>query len=350
MKYDLATHVEGIGCTGFDFGKRVSRWFGFDFDSIAGHKGGKQLSDEELKAVREAAWNIPWLEIRKSTGGKGLHLYIRCDKQGISVENHTEHAALGRAVLEMISSAVDYDFEAKADCCGGNMWIWHRKITKDNEGLKLLKPATEQIKAEDVPGDWRSHLPVVKRKRATQRVIGVPGKADDEFDELVSFRKRVPFTEEHKQIMDALSGNGFTMVYQRDNHLVQTHTARLTQLVDDPSFKIKGIFQTISEGTDPGTPNAYMFPWSKGGWAVCEHRPANKAKLPAARFGFFNYVCSGNVRGHQVGGELDAFEAYVHNLCDRRNDQRFRQPRNPDKQTMSSRQNGCEYPSQAPAA
>lgn len=294
MKYDLAGHAEGIGCTGWDFGKRVSRWFGFDFDSIAGHKGGNQLSDEELRAVREAAWNVPWLEIRKSTGGKGLHLYIRCGKQGIPAANHTEHAALGRAILEKLSNAINFDFDPKVDCCGGNIWIWHRKITKDNEGLKLLKPATKQITAEDVPDDWRNHLPVVRRKRATQRVIGVPDEADEEFDGLVSFRKRVPFTAEHKRIMDALGENGFTMIYQRDNHLVQTHTARLAQLADDPGFPIKGIFKTISEGADPGTPNAFMFPLSNGGWMVHRFNPGTKETDTWDQSGYWTH-CEFNV-------------------------------------------------------
>ena len=70
MKVDLAEHVEGIGMTGWDFGARRSWWFGFDFDSIVGHAAGVGVSVADLEAVKAAAGNIPWLEIRKSTGGK----------------------------------------------------------------------------------------------------------------------------------------------------------------------------------------------------------------------------------------------------------------------------------------
>ena len=174
--------------TGWDFGLRCSRWFGFDFDAIVGHAAGVGVSDGDLEAVKSAAWKIPWLEIRKSTGGNGLHVYSLCCDDGIATANHTEHAALGRAVLEMISIATGFNFFSKVDACGANMWVWHRKSSLANEGLKLLKPAEARLSAADIPGDWRSHLAVVQRRRATQRVIGVPTDADDSFDELVSSR------------------------------------------------------------------------------------------------------------------------------------------------------------------
>jgi hypothetical protein len=156
LKFDLAKHVEAIGMTGWDFEKRVSRWFGYDFDSIIGHAEGVGVSDAELQAVKAAAWEIPWLEIRKSTGGSGLHVYALCGDESIATANHTEHAALGRAILDMISAATGFNFTAKVDVCGGNMWVWHRKSSRENEGLKLLKPATAKLSAADIPGDWRS--------------------------------------------------------------------------------------------------------------------------------------------------------------------------------------------------
>src|SRR4051812_9987856 len=37
LKFDLEKHVEGIGLTGWDYKQKVSKWVGFDFDSISGH-------------------------------------------------------------------------------------------------------------------------------------------------------------------------------------------------------------------------------------------------------------------------------------------------------------------------
>jgi hypothetical protein len=273
LYFPLGKHVEGIGSTGFDFAAKCSRWFGFDFEAILGHAPGVGVSNADLKAVKKAASDIPWVEVRKSTSGSGLHLYVLCADEGIPSANHTEHAALARAVLHLMSVRVGFRFDAKVDACGANLWIWHRKSSLDNEGLKLLKAATARLSVHDIPDDWRNHVPVILKKRSTQRVVGLPAEADDQFDQLVVSRYRVPFDDEHMRIIAAASGNGFSAIYQADNHLVQVHTARLAQLVNDPAFRIRGVFRTISRGTDPGTPNAFMFPLPNGGWRVYRFSP-----------------------------------------------------------------------------
>src|SRR5262245_13414325 len=127
MNFSLVQHAEGIGLTGWDWRNRVSRWVGFDFDAIAGHAGGhaSKLDDDELAEVQRKAAAIDWVSVRKSTGGRGIHLYVHLP--AVPTANHTEHAALARAVLGKMSATVGFDFKAKVDACGGNMWVWHRK-------------------------------------------------------------------------------------------------------------------------------------------------------------------------------------------------------------------------------
>jgi len=309
LKFSLAEHAEGIGCTGWDFGSLCSRWFGYDFDSIIGHAPATGVSDEDLEAVQKAAWDIPWLEIRKSTGGSGLHVYALCCEEGIPAANHTEHSALGRAILEKMAVLAGFSFSKQLDVCGGNMWIWHRKSSRENEGLKLLKPATARLTLADIPGDWRSHLAVVTGKRATQRIIGVPEEADDEFDQLVSGRRHVPLDGEHKRIVKALGENGFSVIYQQDNHLVQAHTARLKQLAADPAFGIKGILQTLSQGTDPGQPNCFMFPLPDGGWRVYRFSPGTTEAVTWDQSGFWTH-CKFNMLAtlDEAAGALNGCE------------------------------------------
>src|SRR5690606_21365474 len=102
LPYVLGEKADGIGCTGWDWVAKKSRWVGFDFDSITGHAKGVGVDDAELLRIRQAACAIPWVEVRRSTGGKGLHLYVFF-QDGVPTENHTVHAALGRAVLGMMS-------------------------------------------------------------------------------------------------------------------------------------------------------------------------------------------------------------------------------------------------------
>ena len=290
LRCPLDLHTEGIGCTGFDYVNLCSRWFGFDFDSIIGHAPGTGISDEDMEAVKKAAWAIPWLEIRKSSGGGGLHIYALCCDDGIPTANHTEHAALGRAILEKMAIIANFNFSKKVDICGGNMWFYHRKMTEENEGFKLLKPATARLSLADIPGDWRTHLAVVQGKRATQRVIGVPNTADDEFDQLISCRRHVPFDDEHRRIIDALGQEGFSVIYQQDNHLVQAHTARLAQLIADPANKIKGVFKTLSKGDNPGKPNCFWFPLSNGGLQVHSLLARNEGRSHLGPVGLLDHL------------------------------------------------------------
>jgi hypothetical protein len=95
LRFPLDLHAEAIGFTGWDWSARRSRWLGFDFDSLTGHAAGVGVSDDELKRVSEAAQALPYVEVRKSTGGNGLHLYVYFNEDGVPTANHTEHAALG---------------------------------------------------------------------------------------------------------------------------------------------------------------------------------------------------------------------------------------------------------------
>lgn len=117
MSYDLGLHAEAIGMTGWDWANKMSRWVAYDFDAILGHsdKHTKKLTSEELKRVQDVACGIPWVTVRYSTSGKGLHLYVFLDD--VSTANHTEHAALARSILSKLSSLTGYDFQSKVDAC-----------------------------------------------------------------------------------------------------------------------------------------------------------------------------------------------------------------------------------------
>ena len=119
MSFNLEEHVEAIGMTGWCWTERCSKWVAFDFDAILGHseKSSKKLTETEMLAVQEAACRIPWVSVRRSTGGRGLHLYVFLDS--VPTANHNEHAALGRAVLGVMSALAGYDFENQVDVCGG---------------------------------------------------------------------------------------------------------------------------------------------------------------------------------------------------------------------------------------
>jgi hypothetical protein len=95
LKFPLDDYCDGIGSTGWDWVTKRSRWVGFDFDAIVGHAEGVGIAGEELDRVRQAAQALPYVEVRKSTGSAGLHLYILFeDDVAFDTQNHSEHAAL----------------------------------------------------------------------------------------------------------------------------------------------------------------------------------------------------------------------------------------------------------------
>lgn len=276
LRWPLDEHVEGIGWTGWDFAGRKSRALGFDFDSITGHAKGVGISDAELLAIRETASALPYVEVRKSTGGNGLHLYVYFDEAGVPTANHTEHAALGRAVLGMMASETGFDFASQIDACGGNMWIWHRKMTSSNQGLKLIKPATKSLSLSDLPANWRDHIEVVTRRRAKVRIHSeLKDEHLDPFEVLASARKTVPLDDRHKAIIDELKRTGFSVVWVPDHHLLQTHTKALDKIFTEKheELGLRGVFKTNSAGRDPGTPNCFAFPLENGGWRIYRFSP-----------------------------------------------------------------------------
>jgi len=277
LRWAPEEHAEAIGSTGWDWIALRSRWVGFDFDEITSHAKGVGVNDEELEQVKEAAEALDYVEARLSTGGGGIHLYVLFDEEGIPTANHTEHAALARCILGMMSAEVGFDFASAIDCCGGNMWLWHRKITDDNQGLLLLKSPTKVIGVKNLPTNWRDHIAVVTRRANKIRLQGVTDENRDPFDELASARRIIPLDETHKATIDALMETGCSTIWVSDHHLLQTHTKALATLMDDAQTRAKlnliGHFQTNSPGKDPGTPNCFLFPLSKGGWRVYRFSP-----------------------------------------------------------------------------
>ena len=77
---------------------------------------------------------------------------------------------------------------------------------------------------------------------------------------------------------------------------------------------------------------------------VREQRTGQEDELPPAGLRIvLENVGSGDVGGHQVGGELDPLETQVHDPRDGADQQRFRQARHADQQAMAPAQQGDDH-------
>lgn len=281
ISFSLEHHAEGIGMTGWNWVKRQSIWVAYDFDAIIGHsdRHSKKLTDKELEEITNQLKKIPFTTLRLSTSGKGLHLYVFLD--AIPTTNHTEHSALARSILSMMSGMVGFDFTARVDICGGNMWVWHRKmyssfnVTKDgisfgqqNQGLKLIKQGDI---LRDVPANWRDHLPVIARTHKTSLPSFVydinTNDPDKLFTELSGQRSRAQLEVEHRKLIDWLASNNCRWWWDNDNWMLVTHTYHLKEAHE--ALKLKGKYETLATGSERGGDhNCFAFPVRGGGWAI----------------------------------------------------------------------------------
>jgi len=265
MVYNLATHAEAIGMTGWNWEQRISKWVAFDFDDIAGHAEGHaaKLTGQELLEVQEAACKLPWITIRKSSGGQGLHLYVFLND--VPTANHTEHAALGRSILGKMSADTGFDFSIKVDACGGNMWVFHRKM-KGSDGLALIKQGEVLT---DIPINWRDHLDVIKKKRRRSIPSQIKEADRTAFEELTGQRSRTKLDDIHKKLFDYLRESKVSWWWDNDRWMLVCHTFDLKKAHEDLNFR--GIFDTLAIGKRKGEDwNCYAFPLSDpaGAWSI----------------------------------------------------------------------------------
>ncbi len=267
LRFPLERHVEFIGMTGWNWKKKKSLWVAFDYDSITGHAQGVGITDEALEAVKQAAIQIPWVQVRRSTGGSGLHLYVYFDPDDApESENHNVHAAVGRAVLGHLQKATNFDFAANLDVYGGNMWVWSRKVSDTNRGLSIIKDM--EAYCPKLPENWRDHLDVVTGKRSKIRVFGV-GDADwDDFEQQASARNKTPIDEKHRLTEQRIVEAGYTIQWVSDHNCWQTHTKAFKDIMESFPGEYKGLFDTLSEGKDRGKPNCFAFPLPDGAFKI----------------------------------------------------------------------------------
>lgn len=269
MNFDLVAHTDAIGMTGWDWRKQVSRWVAFDFDAITGHSEhhAKKLTPAEMNEVEQAARNIPWVTIRKSTSGKGLHIYVFL--KPVSTATHTEHAALARAILGQMSAITGFSFSSKVDNCGGNMWVWGRKMV-GTDGLTVIKQGE---RLEEVPSNWRDHMSVTsgQKKKVAPVVFDEHGNTKPQteeeriIDELCGKMVRQPLDAEHKKLIDWLqTTEGVEWWWDSDNHMLITHTVHLADA--HRALGMKGIFKTISSHSS--RVNCFAYPMRNGMWVV----------------------------------------------------------------------------------
>ena len=277
--FDLHEHAEGIGMTGWNWKEQKSIYVAFDFDSMVTHSSG--LTDLELADILHKVEDIPWVTVRKSTSGRGYHLYVFLEP--VETANHHEHAALARAILSKMSALAGTDFSTKVDICGGNMWVWHTKMYGEDGKIIGYECVKQGTILSDIPVNWRAHIRVAK-KMSRSADLKLPDVEEADLDNVLNERALIPLDEEHTRLIRALDGT--ESWWDADHHLLVTHTWSLKQAHE--ALELKGVYDTVSTGTAEGQDhNCFALPRRNGSWIV--RRYSQVAENPpwyVDRYGF----------------------------------------------------------------
>lgn len=247
--WEFNRHVLCIGLSGWDFHQKVSRWVGFDFDSIVGHKRG--LTEDQLNEIVVKLKDIPWVTIRKSTGGKGLHVYVPIATGDIRSECRQDHIGFAKGILSQLCALTGFDFIIKSDTIGSILWVWSRRQTTGS--FQLIKEATEGIVLR---ADWKDN-DASKKKRTAKKEAAANVKVEG-------------LSEEHRRLIDWFAKGKDLWYWDNELHMLVCHTFSLKMAHTD--LQLKGIYDTVSTGKDlPNDQNAFAFPIKNGGWIVRRH-------------------------------------------------------------------------------
>lgn len=257
LRFNLSKHVEGLGMTGWNFVKRQSIWVGYDFDSLVGHKEG--LSNEELDELQRKAAQIPWVNMLRSTGGKGIHLYLFFDSP-FPTQNHTEHAALARSLLSILTVEIGFNFTTSVDTCGSILWCYHRKM-EGTQGLTWIKEGSK-FPTKKIPSNWKEHISVCNRTKKKTR------SGDKSIESLSSSLRNFNLDNEHQNILKWFSNAAeHDWWWDTDYNMLTCHTYDLKKC--HKSLNLRGIFDTNSTGSS--TQNCFAFPMKSGSFIVRRH-------------------------------------------------------------------------------
>lgn len=295
LRFTLEKHALAIGMSGWNFIEKKSYWVGFDFDSIVNHKKG--LTEGELTNLIERVKDIDWISIRRSTSGKGLHLYVWIATP-ILTDSRREHAQLARSILSTLSGLLAFDFKNKVDTSGGILWQWHKRST--GISFQLVKEAVSKFVVGE---NWRDAIP---KKSTTDLVANI---------------KFTDLDEDHSKLLKWFAKRNNTWWWDSELNMLVCHTSELAIAHKELAFR--GLFFTNSTGKDaPSDQNCFAFPLSGGAWIVRRHSIGTnehqswKQDSSGWTYCYFNRIPTLDDLSGIYGGILDEKKNYVFNSID----------------------------------
>ena len=271
LAYSLGTHVKRFGSTWWDFKAKKSVAVALDIDLEGEHaESTTTVSQEKLDELIEMLKKLDYLTLVYSSGGGGVHIYSFFDKMDLpDSENHNEHSQVAKALVAKISTDIGYNLRQHMDAVGVVFWMWSCDSPEEHKGYQIIQEQVTFLGEKQLSEYMNIDLAGPNDK------IKVSGYSDT--------GERVINTEEgggyksydlepdHTAFLKELEDMGYSFIWQPSHNMAHTHTIAIKKLCDKRASEgrpLKGIFTTLSGGTDKTKPNCYITPRPGGVFQV----------------------------------------------------------------------------------
>jgi len=268
LRFDPSVHLTRIGSTWWNWKTKRSVAVAFDIDMEEGHAPSTTtVTEKQLAGVVKRLEALPYVTLVRSTGGQGVHVYVFFDEDDQpEAVNHNEHTQVALAVLEKMTEDSGYEFAQHMDVKGVIFWFWADSSPEGHPGFSLIQDASEAIGWADIEDYAGKSLRNPNRKTTHKGFDDSGNKAESDGD-----YKVYDLDDEHKSILKELEMLDYSFIWNGEFNMAHTHTCALKELYESrkkAGNPIKGLFETLSGGTDKSKPNCYITPRADGVFQV----------------------------------------------------------------------------------
>lgn len=271
LKFSPGAHLSRVGSTWWNWVTKRSVAVAFDIDMEGdGHAATTNtVTETELEGVVERLKALPYVTIVRSTGGKGVHVYVFFDcADQPKAENHNEHTQVALATLQKMSKDADYDFGQHMDVKGVILWIWADTSDENHPGFSLIQEQTNCLTSGDIE-DYRCTLLASPNRSVKHLGFDDEGQPVESEGEAGGY-KVFPLEEEHKTILKELEKLDYDFIWNKEFNMAHTNTRALREHFQSRAKAgnpLKGMFESTSSG-HVKKPNCYITPRPGGVFQV----------------------------------------------------------------------------------
>jgi hypothetical protein len=275
------------GSRGWLWAQKKMLYIGIDIDLRGdGHAKGVGISEADMAEAQRVLSTVPYVELRRSTSGQGLHARAWLDlNTSPTVETSKQIGPLGKQLWEKICQDTGSELLARKntpDKLGCNLWFASRNAGEN--GFELLSAQKHLL-------DWATVVP-----------------ADLDPTEIVQDWEsdgftRVPLDADHKLHIATIRG----AVWDSSLHMLRAHTVEWAAL--HKHLNLRGVFATNSPGRNTSHPNSFAFPLRDGAWIVYAWAGSEAptwSHKDAKPFTYFNKVLTLDEASRMYGASMRA--------------------------------------------